>query len=340
MKSIFGAELIPNIEKFAHCSSIIELPNGNLMVSSYAGSGEHNPDTKIYTIEYDKNLRTWKKPEIRVNTPNKSDGNAVLFIDKNNRIWLFNNTIHKEWKTARFHWDWAVTDNKYMFSDDLGKTWSENKAMFPDKIGWNYKNKAIYIDNGAILIPMYDEPKWQSRIAISYDNGKSWTYSEPIITLQEAIEDFKVPKRSKVIGNLQPTLFQKSNGDILAYLRPKKLKRVLYSISKDRGKTWTYTRPTNLRNPNSGIDVVKLDSGNIFFVFNDLVFLRYKLNVALSEDEGKTWKYKKTIEKDAPWREFSYPAVIQDSRGFIHITYTFKRKYIKHLILNEEWIKS
>ena len=79
MKPIFGAELIPNVEKFAHCSSIIELPNGNLMVSSYAGTGEHNPDTKIYTIIYDKTSRKWLKPEIRVNTPNKSDGNAILF---------------------------------------------------------------------------------------------------------------------------------------------------------------------------------------------------------------------------------------------------------------------
>ena len=340
MKPVFGAELIPNVEKFAHCSSIIELHNGNLMVSSYAGSGEHNSDTKIYTIVYDKTLRKWNKPEIRVNTPNKSDGNAILFLDNNDRIWLFDNTIHKEWKNAQIHWDWAATDNKFMYSDDLGKTWSENKPMFPDKIGWNYKNKAIYTKEGVILIPMYDEPTWQSRIAISSDEGKSWKYSGPIITPQQVSPDSLPLKKSKVIGNLQPTLFQKMNGDIVAYLRPKKLKRILVSISKDNGQTWSKTHPTNIRNPNSGIDLVELDSGNILLVYNDITLLRYKLNVALSEDEGKAWKYKKAIEKDAPWWEFSYPAVIQDSKGFIHITYTYKRKCIKHIKISEEWIKS
>lgn len=339
MRAVFGAELIPNVEKFAHCSSIIELPNGNLMVSSYAGTGEHNPDTKIYTIVYDKSARRWLKPEIRVDTKNKSDGNAILFLDKNNRIWLFNNTIHKEWKTPQLHWDWAATDNKYMYSDDLGKTWSENKPMFSDKIGWNYKNKAIYINNRTILIPMYDEPKWQSRIAISEDEGKSWRYSEPILTLQHADSNLNSLKKSKKIGNLQPSLFQKTNGTIVAFLRPKKLKRILISISKDNGQTWTPTRQTRLRNPNSGIDIIKLESGNILVVYNDITILRYKLNVALSEDEGRTWKYKKTIEKDAPWWEFSYPAVIQDSKGFIHITYTYKRKCIKHCKLTEEWLK-
>lgn len=340
MKPLFGAELVPNVEKFAHCSSIIELPNGNLMMSSYAGTGEHNPDTKIYTIIYDKDSRKWLKPEVRVNTPNKSDGNAILFLDKSNRIWLFNNTIRREWKTPQIHWDWAVTDNKYMYSDDLGKTWSENVPMFPDKIGWNYKNKAIYIANGTILIPMYDEPTWQSRIAISKDNGKSWTYSGPIITHQKIVPGSKPLKKSKVIGNLQPTLFQKENGDIIAYLRPKKIKRLLVSVSKDNGNTWSSTRPTKIRNPNSGIDLVKLENGNILLVYNNITILRYQLNVALSEDEGKSWKHIKTIEKDAPWWEFSYPAVIQDKKGYIHITYTYKRKCIKHIKLNEEWIKS
>ncbi len=332
MNEIYSSELIPNKEKSAHCSSIIELPNGNLMVSFYAGTAEKHPDSKIYTCIYDKKTKLWEEPLVRINTEGKSDGNAVLFLDRSNRIWLFNNTIHKEWKKPPRTWDWALTDNKYTCSDDLGNTWSEVKDFFPDLIGWNFKNKPIYLQNDTILVPMYDDLEFQSRMAISQDNCKSWFLSDFIET--------EKPPGTKM-GNIQPSIIQKKNGDVIAFLRPKRLKRILISESKDNGQTWTKTRESELKNPNSGIDAVKLSNGNIVIVFNDLTYyLRYKLSIAISNDEGKTWVCKKILEKGRITHEYSYPAIIQDSEGFIHVTYTYKRECIKHVRIKEEWIWS
>ena len=58
---------------------------------------------------------------------------------------------------------------------------------------------------------------------------------------------------------------------------------------------------------------------------------RNKLNVAVSTD-GIHWQdiYILENEKDG---EFSYPAIIQSSDGFIHITYTSNRKRMKHVVL-------
>lgn len=332
MKQIYYAEPIPNKEPSVHCSSIIELPNQDLMVSYYAGTAEKHPDTKIYTVHYDNIKKHWNEPEVRLDTPDKSNGNAVLFLDKNQRIWLFNNTIHKEWKNEKRKWDWAATDNKYMYSDDLGCTWSENRDMFPNLIGWNFKNKPIYIQNGDILVPIYDDLEFQSRVAISPNNGKTWELSGLIKTEKS---------EGRKIGNIQPSLIEKENGNIIALLRPRTIRKILYSISINNGKNWTKTYATKLKNPNSGIDAVKLNNGHVVLVYNDISFYqRYKLSVALSEDEGNNWKYKKTLELSFPWKEFSYPAVIQDSHGLIHITYTYKREYIKHVVINEAWIKS
>lgn len=337
MTKFYKAELIPNIEKFAHCSSIVELPNGDLMVSSYAGSGEKNKDTKIYTVLYDKGSESWQKPQIRINTPNKSDGNAVLFLDKNNGLWLFNNTIHKERKNNPNLWAWALTDNKYIYSEDFGKTWLAPVEMFPDYTGLNFKNKAIYLKDGTILLPVYNEPLWQSHIAISNDEGKSWILSEPILTIDPNSGENGEISRRGVLGNLQPTLIEKENGDILALLRPRGLKRILFSLSIDKGKTWSPAKETRLKNPGSGIDMIKTVTGNILLVYNDLSLLRYRLSIILSDDEGKTWKNKKRLEYNPPGG-FSYPAIIQDREGLIHITYTYKRKCIKHIIINEEWM--
>lgn len=61
---------------------------------------------------------------------------------------------------------------------------------------------------------------------------------------------------------------------------------------------------------------------------------RYKLNVALSED-GKKWADILKLEDGDTKKEFSYPAIIQTKDGKVHITYTFDRKNIKHIVLEQ-----
>ena len=63
------------------------------------------------------------------------------------------------------------------------------------------------------------------------------------------------------------------------------------------------------------------------------------MSVALSEDGGKSWPFKKDLETKSA--EFSYPFLIRDSDGIIHITYTSEnRRYIEHAEFNEAWIKA
>jgi predicted neuraminidase len=81
---------------------------------------------------------------------------------------------------------------------------------------------------------------------------------------------------------------------------------------------------------------VKLESGNVVLAFNNSNKGRTPLTLARSRDDGETWERLKNLE-DEPKAEFSYPAIIQDSQGRIHVTYTYKRKHIRHVIFDEKW---
>jgi predicted neuraminidase len=50
--------------------------------------------------------------------------------------------------------------------------------------------------------------------------------------------------------------------------------------------------------------------------------------------DGKAWTPAVVLE-DKPG-EYSYPAVVQSSDGLVHVTYTWKRQKIKHVVIDPE----
>jgi predicted neuraminidase len=84
-------------------------------------------------------------------------------------------------------------------------------------------------------------------------------------------------------------------------------------------------------------------------VYNDTEKGRHSLVAALSDDEGKTWKWKRHLELDKAEQQagsFHYPSVMQARDGSIHVTYSYfvntpegQRKSIKHARINAAWIR-
>ena len=82
-----------------------------------------------------------------------------------------------------------------------------------------------------------------------------------------------------------------------------------------------------------------MKDGRHLIVYNHLASGRNVLNVAVSGD-GLNWEAAVLIENDEKNAEYSYPAVIQSSDGLIHITYTWNRKLIKHVVIDPALIKT
>src|SRR5262245_1919725 len=91
----YSAELVfPLHPKHNHASSIVELPNGDLLVSWYRGSGERDADdVAVYGARKKKGDSKWSDAFLMADTPGFPDCNTAMFIDHKNRLWLFWPTI-------------------------------------------------------------------------------------------------------------------------------------------------------------------------------------------------------------------------------------------------------
>jgi alpha-L-rhamnosidase len=161
--------------------------------------------------------------------------------------------------------------------------------------------------------------------------GKTWQATPPV-------------NDGKKIGSIQPSILFQTDGKLEAIGRTRNGK--IFKIwSGDGGVTWGRMLLTDLPNPDSGTDAVNLKDGRHLLVYNHNTKDktanngRSPLNVAISDD-GLNWQAALVLEDDpsAP-NGFAYPAVIETSDGLVHITYTWKRKRIKHIVIDPAKLK-
>ncbi len=299
-----------------HGSTIVELANGDLLAAWYEGSYETAPDVVIAGARRPAGGHGWTTPVVLAATPGHSEGNPVLFLAPDGPLWLFYATMYGP--------TWDMCQLKYKTSMDGGHTWSE-PVVLRQEPGWLYRNKAIVLGSGRIVLPIYDEASGHSLMLLSDDNGKTWRPSGPILSSP---------------SNIHPTVVELSDGSLLCYMRyfAPGPGHIWQACSYDRGETWTPATPTGFKNPNSGIDLLRTADGNLILAYNDSYDLRTPLNLALSTDEGRTWPYQRTIESGDG--DFAYPWLIQTGDGLLHLTYSYRYQTIKHVVLDESWLRT
>ena len=80
---------------------------------------------------------------------------------------------------------------------------------------------------------------------------------------------------------------------------------------------------------------MKLTDGRLLLAYNPVAETwgpRTPLAISVSDDEGDTWRALLTLEDQEG--EFSYPSATQTSDGLVHVTYTYRRERIKHVVLD------
>jgi predicted neuraminidase len=300
-----------------HASTIVESRDG-LVAAWFGGSDEGEKDVGIWSARSDGPGGAWSKP-VEVATGVSGNErfpcwNPVLFQPKQGPLLLF----YKVGPRPSAWWGMLIT------SADAGKTWSK-PVRLPDGILGPVKNKPLQLEDGTLVCGSStetddDADAWHVDIERTSDLGKTWQKSQ---RLNDGIN----------LAAIQPAMLTHGGAKLQILCRTKQGK-VAESWSEDGGKNWQPLKLVDaLPNPNSGIDAVTLKDGRALLVYNHTRLGRSPLNVAVSDD-GNMWKAGPALETELG--EYSYPAVIQAADGKVHITYTWHRKRIRHVVLDPE----
>ncbi len=417
----FSSKIIfPYQDQHVHGSTIVELPNGDLLSAWFQGSGERwADDVKIMGSRLPKGDTIWSSTFVMADVPGFPDINPIMFMDQQQRLWLmWYPVLANQWETSIPMYRlsdnysesgapvWAWQDvlfvkagdktergiqpkdrfveqvnnqlkeyEQYLNAslmpqvpDSLKKTlrteWEIYKAKMDSlangrnmlragriqdgdkeinaqlgypltrRLGWQTKNKPVFVGERMIL-PLYSDGFDCSLFAVTDNGGKDWMFSNPVLGG----------------AGIQPTIAIGKDSRLVAYLRdngppPQRMQR---TESRDKGLTWTLAKDDLLPNPGAGFDMVTLSTGEWLMVFNDTEKGRYNLTVALSDDDGNSWKWKKSIENDTRQEKATsshYPAVVEGADGHIHISYSYHRdditpgRTIKYVSFPLQWIKN
>ena len=371
-----------------HGSCIVELPNGDLLVCWYRGSGERTADdVAVMGARRKRGARNWSAPFVMADTPGYPDTNPSMFIDPQKRLWLLYCTIlDNHWESALFKYRissdyqkaggprWAANEVLHvtpradfvakasagldalvanppalMPRDEFDALIQKGRTRLKDKLacrlGWMTRAHPFVLDGRRLIVPAYSDGFEFCLMLITDDWGKSWFTSDPLVS----------------VVNSQPSLVRKRDGTLVAYMRDDgpPPQRVPVSESRDRGVTWSPVVDSELTDSGAGVEVLALLSGRWVFVNNDLDEGRHRLAVTMSDDEGKTWKWKRYLERDseadvkAGAGSYHYPSILQARDGTLHVSYSFHEKAsavkpdaagkpanetIKHAQFNEAWV--
>jgi predicted neuraminidase len=338
--AIVQSEFIYDVGPYpqVHASTLVETTSGQLLAAWFGGTEEGHDDVAIWLSRHQNGRWT---PGVKVAdgvedaTKRYPTWNPVLFQPRAGPLMLF----YKVGPSPREWWGMVIT------STDDGRTWSAPRRL-PAGILGPIKNKPVQLADGTIVSGSSTESPatdaWRVHVELSRDGGRSW--------------ERVVPAGDGGFNAIQPAILQHAGGRLQLLCRSREM-HVPTSWSSDGGKSWSALEESGLYAVNSGGDALTLQDGRHALVYNhrDRVDgvpdnytpaavagiagapsgprARWPLVVSLSRD-GVAWTKALTLE-DAPNRHgYAYPAIIQTRDGRIHVTYTFDRRKIRHVVID------
>ena len=191
-------------------------------------------------------------------------------------------------------------------SSDECRSWSEPTAI--DKYCGGYvtlnNDRAVQLSTGRIILPaaitpnVYAYPQLESLCFFSDDDGRTWFRSKNLLSLPSSWQ-----------GADEPGVVELRDGTVMMWFRTT-LGHIYKSFSEDGGESWSQPESMKAVSPCSPQNIKRITrTGDLLLVWNSKIGpRRTPLTVAVSKDEGETWKNCKNIEDDDKYG-YAYPSL-------------------------------
>jgi predicted neuraminidase len=313
-----------------HAASVVEISGGRLRAFWYGGERERHAGVAIYSSVYEPKRGQWSRETLvldRTTTRTavrrhiKALGNPVAFRYAEREIWVFYVSVSVG--------GWSGSAINLAVSKDDGQTWMPPKRLIASpflNLSTLVKGPPLLLESGRVALPAYHE-----FIGV---------FGE-ILRLDREGNVVGKTRLSRGTSSLQPVIVPSSTSAAIGFMRyaGRTPKRILAVRTADGGQHWTEPWKTDLPNPNAAVAGARLDDGSLMVVFNASEKDRSNLSLALSSDDGESWRTIHRFEEGPSGSdEYSYPFVIRSSNGDYHLLYTWHRTHIKHVHFNRAWM--
>lgn len=308
------------IRIYQGCPTIAVTKGGRIYLGWYSGGiGEPHMDNYNLVVYSDDQGITWSEPLLVIPSSYEKQIHALdiqLFIDPQgvlHVLWVQNNTRPAPEELPRVRKGQPlVSVDGYLF-DDFGHSEWEVVCREPDakqpefgKPRYLYQGflrcKPTFLENGDWLCFAYDQLTDRYGYSISQDQGQTFAHYYGAEKLDTYFDECMAYQMED--GRVR--MFARSGLGVLAEC-----------VSGDNGRTWGPAVKSNIVAADTRFYVRRLSSGRILLIINEHPEVRCNLTLCLSEDDGRTWKYKKCIDTR---EQISYPDA-EEYHGRIYLTY-------------------
>lgn len=297
--------IFPVQDQHAHGSTIVELPNGDLLAGWFQGSGERwADDVRVMGACKKKGASTWSAPFVMADVKEFPDCNPVLFLDPQGRLWLMWITIiANQWETSLLKYqlstDYLNTDGspRWTWQDSLllkpgGKTERgiQPGDPFVASVEQQVRDYAAYLAATPALASQGERWATQGARIVSLAKGEDMKRAGRVPQLDGSTDETQLgyPYFRRMGWQTRNKPFFTASGRMIIPLYSDGFSMSLMAYTDDGGENWHTSTPL-VGAGNIQPAIAQTATGELVAYMRDNGPAPKRLHVSRSTDQGQTW---------------------------------------------------